>query len=321
MKEAHVDSHPKRFIPRTFAIALTVTLGLAVFVPARAQSAITYGALYDHEITYVAANALLGSLSAGLQALVRGDDVLRTAGWGGLGGAISYVGIRTATRERAGLQAPGLLITAAGGSIVRNAAEGRPALSRFILPLGPVYLSLDTQNGVQPGIQVSARRLAYLSCLVVDGHYAFDVRASLDHLTPVFRTSGDQVGHADALCPAFRDRTEIGMAFHGSVIYAARPHTDPRVYRGTFGHEMGHIAQSIRDDLVLNYSTGRTLSDRVGAGQWLILDFVTPLRWASHGLEGLGPSTARWQNSWYEREVRASQGRRLCGDPAIDCHW
>lgn len=316
------DVHSTRSTSATFALALPVALGLsAAFVPARAQSPITYGSLYDREITYVVANALVGSLSAGIEAVVRGEDVLRAMGWGGLGGAISYAGIRTATRERRGLQIPGLLITAGGGSVVRNAAEGRPALSRFILPLGPVYFSIDTRNGFRPDLHVSARRLVYMSCLVGDGHYRLDLRASIDHLTPVFRTSGEQVEHAGALCPAFREGTRIGMTFNGSIIYAARPHADPRVYRQTFGHEMGHIAQSIRDDLILNYAAGQALSRRTGTGRWLILDIVTPLRWASRGLQRLGPGAARWQNSWYEREVRASQGRRLCGDPAIVCHW
>lgn len=86
-------------------------------------------------------------------------------------------------------------------------------------------------------------------------------------------------------------------------------------------HEMGHVAQAIRDDLLLNFGVAHEISSRLGVEDWLIIDSFTPLRSLSNRLERIGPEAQQWQNSWYEREVEASRGRNLCLDPVTPCYW
>lgn len=306
---------------RTSRWTCALLLPLALARPVSSQRPISYERVYGSPVTYLLANALMGGLSAGLHAVVTGHDPARAVEWGAAGGAVSYLGILTTTRNVGGTPVPGLLLTAAGGSIGRNAADGRPPFSRWILPLGPLYLELDTRPSLRPGVRLSARRLLGFVCFLADDYYRLDPGESIARLTPVFAAGGVTAGHENALCSGLRGHSGAALARYGSIAATSEVLRGGQSGARIWPHEMGHVAQSIRDDLLLNHGAARELSSALGVEGWLVIDMVTPLRWLSNGLQRLGPEDEQWQNSWYEREVEASRGRNLCLDPVTPCYW
>lgn len=296
-------------------------LPLAVARPALSQRPISYEDVYGSRATYLLANAVMGGLAAGLEAVAAGRDPLRAIGWGGAAGAVSYLGIVATAESVGGTPLPGLLVTAAGGSIARNAAEGRPPFSRWILPVGPLYLEVDARRGLRPRLYLSARRLTAFVCFLADDYYRLDVGESVERLVPVFVAGGATAGHERARCPSLRGHPGAALARHGSLAVTPGILRDRQSGARIWPHEMGHVAQAIRDDLLLNFGVARAISSRLGVEDWLVIDFFTPLRSLSNRLERIGPEAQQWQNSWYEREVEASRGRNLCLDPVTPCYW
>lgn len=97
------------------------------------------------EARVLGVNALLGGLSAGLAALVRGDPPVPAFTRGAGGGVLVYAGKRIAVDPRPGAGFLGRQVASVGGSITGNAVAGRGSLDRIALAAGPVraYIGRD----------------------------------------------------------------------------------------------------------------------------------------------------------------------------------
>jgi hypothetical protein len=108
----------------------------------------------------LAGNATVGALTGGILQKLKGGSFKDGFARGALGGAVIYAGKRIAVQDFWGAGLLGREVNAVGVSVVRNASEGEPSLSRLFLPLGPLPLrtTIDLRNGlhVQPQLDVSA---------------------------------------------------------------------------------------------------------------------------------------------------------------------
>lgn len=110
--------------------------------------------------TVLAGNATVGGLTGGLLQKLRGGSFKDGFARGALGGVVLYAGKRVAAQSFWGAGLLGREINALGVSVVRNASDGRPTLSRLFVPLGPLPLRtvLDLSHGlrIQPQLDVAA---------------------------------------------------------------------------------------------------------------------------------------------------------------------
>lgn len=138
------------------------------------------------EVTGAAVNALLGGLTAGIPAAVRGESFTRAFVAGAAGGAVIYGGKRVAVERFAGAGLLGREIAAVGGSVVRNVARGDPAASAITLPLGPVRLELG--RGRDPRIRLDLATLIATGVFMVHEGGRFEPGHSLSAGALVFRS-------------------------------------------------------------------------------------------------------------------------------------
>lgn len=188
------------------------------------------------ELAALGGNMLLGGVSAGVLHRLRGgsfgDAFLRGLG----GGAVIYGGKRIAVERFGGAGLVGREVTAVGGSMVRNAGEGRRPLELVVLPLGPVRLYLQD---ARPRVRVRADLLniAWLVYAIQEPELRFDGVMSLSAGAPVFltdnrifRIDGD-TAHAH------------GIADSGVILMVDVPAFGREFSRQVFQHERVHVLQ------------------------------------------------------------------------------
>lgn len=251
------------------------------------------------DVTFVAVNALVGGLTAGLTQRVRGGDFLDAFVGGAGGGAVAYAGRRLAVQRFDGAGLAGRQLSALGVSMARNAGEGRPSLERLMFPLGPLHLHVDRSSGVRVRPKVHLLGLAQAGRLALYEETELDWRLSLSAGAPVFRAPGRTL--------RFEGEHAAGLVVHGSIVLGeSREINDARL----FAHERVHVLQS--DFAFL------TLSDPVEA--WLV-DAVAPARvlyrYVDLGATAwvLGIGLSRWIDLAYddrpwEIEARFLEGSR-----------
>ena len=126
----------KMSLPRRPSLVLAVIAVLmTVSGPARAQATPerTRGLISESQAFYALVNAAIGGVPAAVRAW-HGHRSVRAALIGGTaGGLVTYGGMRL-VGESTPLRVPGLMLTAVGASLSRNAAAGVPAPSRVVLP-------------------------------------------------------------------------------------------------------------------------------------------------------------------------------------------
>jgi hypothetical protein len=174
----------------------------------------------------MAINALFGATSAAVTALVRGEPVRPALLGGAVGGMLIYMGKRLAVDPADGAGMAGRQLAAVGGSIQRNAADGRPPFSELALPVGPLRLYLRPGHGVRLKLD-AATTLAALHFGLVR-HARFDASASLSSGALVFRDpegGPTQVGN----------RFAVGEAGAGSLLLADDSNA--------LAHELIHVLQ------------------------------------------------------------------------------
>lgn len=225
--------------------------------------------------TVLAGNAAVGALTAGLlQKLRRGsfqDGFTR----GALGGSVVYLGKRVAVEHFAGAGLVGREIAAVGTSMVRNASDGLPTVSRLFVPLGPlpVRLDLDLRGGLALRPRLDVTQLAWVSWGLLESRLGLDPAESLSSGAPVFRAvqrgiiSDDEVigGFAASRSIFLSDPAVVGIVSPGHLL----------------AHERVHVLQ--QDFVLTAWSeplTGAVLG-RFGAGRrmeryvaWDALDWV-----------------------------------------------
>lgn len=144
------------------------------------------------EVTGLAVNALLGGLTTGIPAAIRGESIGRAFAAGAAGGALIYGGKRVAVERFAGAGLLGREIAAVGGSVVRNVARGDPAASVITLPLGPARLELG--RGRAPRARLDLATLIAAGVFIVQEDGRFEPAHSLSAGALVFRSESRLVG-------------------------------------------------------------------------------------------------------------------------------
>lgn len=185
------------------------------------------------DAAFLGLNALSSGVSAGLLQLVRGKSFTDAFARGALGGSIHYAGMRLSAERFDGAGLLGRQVSAAGVSMVRNASDGRPALERLFVPLGPLNLYVDLSNGVAVRPKINVAALTVLVSAAAESELDWDAGATLSAGAPVFRA------YDRAL---LRDGDIVnGYFFWGSVFVSNVAATDlPRV----LAHERVHVLQS-----------------------------------------------------------------------------
>lgn len=249
------------------------------------------------EVVTGTVNAALGGLTSGLLRRARGGSFRQGFVTGAAGGAATYAGKRVTAERWAGAGLLGRQVAAVGSSVTRNAAEGRPALDRVVLPLGPVRVYL-APRGPSP-----LRARLDLAAVVVAGYTAFqpdtrfDAAESLSSGALVFRRHGDprEVGWNGA--------EAAGVVLVRAGVHPAADESESvrERMRSTLAHERVHVAQYDQTFLLWSAPGEEALLRGAGwtraVGQYVDLSLNAPV-WA--GINAVFPYEARpWEDEAY----------------------
>lgn len=214
---------------RTAATAIVLAM---LSAPLHAQS----GDWETHEeigdVAFLAGNALLGGLTAGVLQEIRGGSFREGFAVGSLGGAIGYGGRRIAAQQFTGAGLIGRQVAAVGTSLVRNSGARVPALSHLVFPLGPVLLDVRTAGAIRVGARIDVGTSGWLLAAIADDRLDFRMRESLSAGAPVFHASRHRITGSNGVA--------LGRAYRGLILLGAdgSPHQD-RV----LAHERVHVLQ------------------------------------------------------------------------------
>ena len=232
------------------------------------------------EVTGVALNAALGGLTSGLAAVMRGEPFVHAFFPGAAGGALVYGGKRLAATRGPAAGLAGRQLAAVGGSVVRNATRGDPALSSVTLPLGPLRVDLGAGRAARARVDLAPLVVAGVFMLREDA--ALDPGSSLSAGALVFRTDRGQHGSHAAGVILLRGDTGL--------------YDDPLL----FSHERVHVLQYDQAQLAWGAPAEAWLLSGTAAGRrlnrWLDLGLTA-------GLEGLLNLAVPYDDRPWEREA------------------
>ena len=107
---------------------------------------------------------------------------------GALAGGIVYAGKRVASESFSGAGLLGRGIGAVGASAVRNVSAATPSFSRLSLPIGPLWLDLDTTTR-EIGARIDPAALVWTAYAIAESELEIDWGETLSSGTPVFLTN------------------------------------------------------------------------------------------------------------------------------------
>ncbi len=138
------------------------------------------------DVRFATTNALLGGVATAIVAALRDDVPVGGAFLSGvLGGTVVYAGKRVAASRFDGAGLAGRQIAAVGGSMGRNAVEGRAWLDELAFPLGWARVYWDRAGGgvtVRPDVNA----IVWSLHLALRSRTDFDWGRSLSSGAPVF---------------------------------------------------------------------------------------------------------------------------------------
>jgi hypothetical protein len=188
------------------------------------------------EMAALGANALLGGLSGGVMHKLHGGSFGTGFLRGMAGGAVIYGGKRIAVERFGGAGLVGRQVAAVGGSMVRNAGEGRGIVERVMLPVGPAWLYVQG-SAPRVRLRVDAFALGWFLYALQESELELDAGRSLSAGTPVF-TTRNRIITADG------DSVHAGGAVKpGNIMLADVPAFGREFARRTFEHERVHALQ------------------------------------------------------------------------------
>lgn len=170
----------------------TVSLGLALIIGAPANAAFGQvvrpeeGRLLATDAGSFATNAVLGAVSGGVAALVRGESALDGFVRGFAGGTSVYLGKRLATERFPGSGFLGRQLASVGSGAVGNLVAGRGFLDRVAFGVGPLRVWLDAHTG-RVRWRIDAPAAIAAAWAVGSGDYAFEPVQSVATGAAVFR--------------------------------------------------------------------------------------------------------------------------------------
>jgi hypothetical protein len=183
----------------------------------------------------LSANAALGGLHAGIAQRLRGGSFQDGFARGALGGVVVYAGKRIVVERFDGAGLAGRQVAAVGTSMVRNAADGLPALERLVLPVGPVRVYMERAERYRPQARLDLMTLGWTLYAASVPDLEWDAQASLSAGAPVFRVH-------DRLIVAGGDTVEAaGSTFAGVILVADIPGLD---VAKNLAHERVHVLQN-----------------------------------------------------------------------------
>ena len=144
----------------------------------------------------VGANVLIGGLTGGVAQRWNGGSFWRGFSRGAAGGGRVFAGKQVAAARFTGAGVAGRQVAAIGSSVVSNAAAGRPALSRLVVPLGPVRVYAEPAAG-RAHAKVDVAGVAAIAWGATRPGARLDVSSTLSSGAPVFRVSREW-GHRAA---------------------------------------------------------------------------------------------------------------------------
>ena len=175
----------------------------------------------------IGANVALGGLTGGIGEGLRGGSFWRGFARGAAGGGLVFAGKQVTAARFTGAGLLGRELAAVGGSMVNDAAAGRPPLSRVVLPLGPVRVY------AQPGAAEPLRVKVDLAGMVGIGYAATRPGARLD-----------LVESLSAGAPVFEVDDVVGQrAAHLAGVIMTTRHDLESDQRLAVAHERVHMAQ------------------------------------------------------------------------------
>lgn len=188
------------------------------------------------EMASFGVNALLGGLSAGILQELK-DGSFRDGFLDGLlGGAVIYGGKRISAERFGGAGLVGRQVAAVGASIVRNSGEGRSRLEQVRLPVGPVWLHLQS-SAPRVRATIDVYTAGWMLRAIAEPALSFHTGMSVSAGALVFVTdnqvilSGTDTTHA------------LGIAEAGVLLIADIPAFGRQFARRTFEHERVHVLQ------------------------------------------------------------------------------
>lgn len=168
----------------------------------------------------LAANSLLGGLTGGVSALLRGKPVVEGFAMGAAGGGLVYAGKRLAGERWEGSGLIGRQIASVGSSFIGNAAAGRAALDRVALGLGPVHVYIGRDRPAAWRLDAAG------TALLLWGLLSDDMELRLTESL----STGAAVFHS-----------ERGSAFAGPGIIFYHRGADPERHEYELAHESVHV--------------------------------------------------------------------------------
>lgn len=144
----------------------------------------------------IGANVLIGGLTGGVAQRWNGGSFWRGFTRGAAGGGLVFAGKQVTAARFTGAGVAGRQLAAIGSSVVNNAAAGRPALSRLVVPLGPVRVYAEPAAG-RAHAKVDVAGVAAIAWGATRPGARLDVSSSLSSGAPVFRVSREW-GHRAA---------------------------------------------------------------------------------------------------------------------------
>lgn len=249
--------------------AVVLALGVAAAAPAAAQPEVRaderwHTRAWMGDVAFLSLNALVGGGTAGLLQTLRDGSFQDGFARGALGGAISYGGRRLSVEDFSGAGLLGRQLSAVGASVVRNASEGAPVLSRLALPLGPVVVVVDRRRRTSVSAEVDATGAGVLIAAFLDDRLELDGGASLSAGAPVFRTPGYRLG-SDGYHPTGKMLAGLILLGHGA---GSRPGQD------ILAHEQVHVLQYDFGQEIWGDPLESWIADRIGVPA--SLRFVRP---------------------------------------------
>lgn len=184
------------------------------------------------EVTFLGANSLLGALTGGVLQKIGGGSFADGFARGALGGGIVYLGKRVTVARFDGAGLLAREIAAVGTSIVRNAGDGVPTLSRFTFPVGPTRLHVRPADERPLRMSVDMAELIWMTYGIAEPALALQVGKSLSAGSAVFLAENRSI--------RLNDEEVGGVTGPGTILLAGRGATDSDA---VFAHERVHVIQ------------------------------------------------------------------------------
>lgn len=214
------------------------------------------------QFTILSGNAVLGGLTAGIRQELRGGSFKDGFTRGFLGGAVVYAGKRIAIQNFDGAGFLGREVGAVGASMVRNASENLPLLSRLSLSAGPVRVLVDRREGrreVRPTLDVIA--LMTTSYAVAEPQLDLDWGKTLSAGAPVFTVQ------EKLMRGPFDDFETTGQELATTIFLSEIDLFGPEYARRVFAHERVHVIQGDFYSRVWADPLGEWLLEKVPGGE------------------------------------------------------